>query len=58
MRLLNHAGARLMTLLALTASVTQAKEDALYSHRLTKRGIDADGNYNICKYHISASVYL
>lgn len=36
--------------LALTAlaAVTQA-EESLYSRRMTKRGIDAQGNYNICK---------
>ena len=35
---------------ALSALVTVAQaEDALYSKRMAKRGIDADGNYNICK---------
>jgi hypothetical protein len=34
---------------ALTVSVAQA-EDALYSHRLSKRGIDAEGNDNICQF--------
>jgi hypothetical protein len=26
-----------------------AQEDALYSRRMAKRGIDADGNFNICE---------
>lgn len=30
------------------AAFVQA-EDALYSKRMVKRGIDAEGNYNICK---------
>ena len=30
------------------AAIAQA-EDALYSKRMLKRGIDEDGNYNICK---------
>ena len=35
---------------ALSALVAVAQaEDALYSKRMAKRGIDADGNYNICK---------
>ena len=38
----------LLALSALTA-VSQA-EDALYSRRMTKRGIDAEGNYNICEH--------
>jgi len=34
---------------ALSALVAVAQaEDALYSKRMVKRGIDADGNYNIC----------
>jgi 2',3'-cyclic-nucleotide 2'-phosphodiesterase (5'-nucleotidase family) len=37
--------------LALTAlaAVSQA-EESLYSRRMSKRGIDAQGNYNICEY--------
>jgi hypothetical protein len=30
-------------------STLAAAEDALYSRRMTKRGIDADGNFNICE---------
>jgi len=30
------------------ATLSQA-EESLYSRRMTKRGIDAQGNYNICK---------
>lgn len=42
--------------LALTAlaAVTQA-EESLYSRRMTKRGIDAQGNYNVCKIDFDAS---
>jgi 5'-nucleotidase len=37
-------------LIAFSALMTIAQaEDALYSKRMVKRGIDADGNYNICK---------
>jgi hypothetical protein len=38
----------LLAVSALTASAAQA-EDVLYSRRMTKRGIDEQGNYNICK---------
>lgn len=36
--------------LALTAlaAVTQA-EESLYSKRMMKRGLDAQGNYNVCR---------
>jgi hypothetical protein len=30
-------------------STLAAAEDALYSRRMAKRGIDADGNFNICE---------
>lgn len=36
-----------LTALALTGSVLA--EDALYSQRLTKRFVDDDGHYNMCK---------
>jgi 2',3'-cyclic-nucleotide 2'-phosphodiesterase (5'-nucleotidase family) len=36
-----------ITLLALAA--TSAAEESLYSRRMAKRSIDAQGNYNICK---------
>jgi 2',3'-cyclic-nucleotide 2'-phosphodiesterase (5'-nucleotidase family) len=42
-----------LALLALTPA-TQA-EDALYSRRLAKRGLDEQGNYNICKRLLSYS---
>jgi 5'-nucleotidase len=36
--------------LALSAlAAASPTEESLYSKRLTKRGIDAQGNYNICK---------
>lgn len=37
------------------AAIAQA-EDALYSKRMLKRGIDEDGNYNICKLVLSLLV--
>jgi hypothetical protein len=38
------------TPLALSALATIAQaEESLYSKRMTKRGIDSQGNYNICK---------
>jgi 5'-nucleotidase len=37
-----------LTALALTGSVLA--EDALYSKRLTKRFVDDDGHYNMCKF--------
>lgn len=37
-----------LTALALTGSVLA--EDALYSQRLTKRFVDDDGHYNMCKF--------
>jgi hypothetical protein len=36
-----------IALLALAA--TSLAEESLYSRRMAKRGIDAQGNYNICK---------
>lgn len=39
---------------ALTASLAQA-EDVLYSRRLAKRGIDSEGNYNICGFERNGS---
>ncbi|ORY10933.1 Metallo-dependent phosphatase-like protein [Clohesyomyces aquaticus] len=41
----------LITALALTSVVHC--EDVLHSQRLTKRGIDADGNYNISFFHVN-----
>jgi hypothetical protein len=35
--------------LAALATISQA-EESLYSKRMTKRGLDAQGNYNICKF--------
>lgn len=38
------------SLIAISALATVAQaEDVLYSKRLLKRGIDQDGNYNICE---------
>jgi hypothetical protein len=36
------------SLVALSALTSVAAEDVLYSRRLQKRGIDADGNFNMC----------
>jgi hypothetical protein len=47
MKFTSGSSAALIAVSAL-AAVAQA-EDALYSKRMVKRGIDADGNYNICK---------
>jgi hypothetical protein len=39
--------------LALTALATVSHaEESLYSRRMAKRGIDAQGNYNVCEYSI------
>jgi hypothetical protein len=35
--------------LSALATISQA-EESLYSRRMVKRGIDAQGNYNICKF--------
>lgn len=48
MKFSTQSSAPLLALLALTA-VSHA-EDALYSRRMAKRGIDAEGNYNICEF--------
>lgn len=38
------------SLVALSVLSTLARaEDVLYSKRMLKRGLDQDGNYNICK---------
>lgn len=44
-----------LTLVPLLASLASAQivEDRLVSRRLQKRGLDADGNYNISIYHIN-----
>jgi hypothetical protein len=43
--------------LALTAlAVVTSAEEALYSRRMMKRGIDAQGNYNICKMAMDITV--
>jgi len=47
MKFATRSSASLIAVSAL-AAIAQA-EDALYSKRMVKRGIDADGNYNICK---------
>jgi tRNA A37 threonylcarbamoyladenosine modification protein TsaB len=47
MKFATGSGVPLIALSALTAAA-QA-EDVLHSKRMVKRGIDADGNYNICK---------
>jgi hypothetical protein len=47
MKFATGSSASLIAVSAL-AAIAQA-EDALYSKRMVKRGIDADGNYNICK---------
>lgn len=41
-----------IALSALTAVSQAEAEDALYSRRIAKRDIDADGNYNICQSRI------
>jgi 2',3'-cyclic-nucleotide 2'-phosphodiesterase (5'-nucleotidase family) len=42
--------------LALTALATISQaEQSLYSRRMAKRGIDAQGNYNVCKFTRSTS---
>jgi hypothetical protein len=47
---------RLSVPLALSALATISQaEESLYSKRMTKRGIDSQGNYNICKLSTSAS---
>jgi hypothetical protein len=46
MKFATGSNAGLVAFSALTA-IAQA-EDSLYSKRMVKRGIDADGNYNIC----------
>lgn len=56
MKLDTRSSAALVALSALTA-VAHA-EDALYSQRLQKRGLDADGNYNICKFIRRLAVWL
>lgn len=38
-----------LAFLAAVGGVAFAAEDALYSRRLAKRDIDADGNFNICE---------
>jgi tRNA A37 threonylcarbamoyladenosine modification protein TsaB len=47
MKFATGSGVPLIALSALTAAAQV--EDVLHSKRMVKRGIDADGNYNICK---------
>jgi len=49
MKFTTAPGASLVALSALS-TLAQA-EDVLYSKRMVKRGLDQDGNYNICKSH-------
>ncbi|KAL1801522.1 hypothetical protein ACET3X_001864 [Alternaria dauci] len=51
MKLATGSSAGLVAFSALTA-IAQA-EDTLHSKRMVKRGIDADGNYNISFFHIN-----
>ncbi|KAF2123860.1 5'-nucleotidase precursor [Dothidotthia symphoricarpi CBS 119687] len=51
MKFSTRASAPFIALSALSA-VAQA-EDVLHSRRMTKRGIDADGNYNISFFHVN-----
>jgi len=51
MKFATGSSASLIAVSAL-AAIAQA-EDALYSKRMVKRGIDADGNYNISFFHIN-----
>lgn len=48
MKFSTRTSASLIALSALT--VVAHEEETLYSRRMTKRGIDAQGNYNICKH--------
>jgi hypothetical protein len=34
-------------------AAAETVEDVLYSSRLMKRGIDAEGNFNMCKSHLT-----
>lgn len=36
---------------ALAVAGLATADDFLYSSRLTKRGIDSEGNFNMCMYH-------
>jgi 5'-nucleotidase len=49
MRFSKQTGGYGAAVLALTSTMAQA-EDVLYSRRMMKRGIDAEGNYNICSF--------
>jgi hypothetical protein len=47
MKFATRSSVPLVALSALTAAAQV--EDVLHSKRMVKRGIDAEGNYNICK---------
>lgn len=47
------------TLVALSPlGIVALAEDVLHSHRLAKRGVDAEGNYNLCKIDSLPHLYL
>ena len=47
----NFAACALALAGAVCASPEKVHEDSLHSARLAKRGINADGNFNMCEYH-------
>ena len=44
-----------LLLLALAAAGIAAAEDVLYSSRMSKRGLDSEGNFNMCMPHLPPS---
>jgi 5'-nucleotidase len=51
------SAARLLAFAALQTVNLVSAEDVLYSRRMAKRGLDAQGNYNICKLHYLKAIF-